>query len=311
MSGFVTIDNIHEATDVSRIRRLMANAERLGEVELVKQCSDRLKILTASKKIKKAEHDPLDIIPDIDYQYWASQHTFYGDKPFQNNDTVRKGLNHAEKGGLIKSKDYSNPMQILSKIEQEIKKIDINTASTDELLLIFDLIQGWGGVNCRQTYISIRGVAPGRISDPKAFSQNYVKILNLLKVCGSMDQLKQSMVTELVDAVENLDRLSLNFGSKHLFFWSKFWGLNTIFYIYDTRMKAIAKLFSGKNVSYFNYLGFLRNVEKHLSLSEGTAERGIFAFSNNFFTNTNPPKLKSVDKIMDNYQIELAKTFVR
>jgi len=67
MSQFITKENVHEATDVSRIRRLMANAERLGEVELVKQCSDRLKILTASKKIKKAEHDPLDVIPDIDF----------------------------------------------------------------------------------------------------------------------------------------------------------------------------------------------------------------------------------------------------
>lgn len=47
-------------------------------------------------------------------------------------------------------------------------------------------------------------------------------------------------------------------------------------------MKAIAKLLSGKNVSYFNYLGFLRNVEKHCALGEGAAERGIFAFSNNF-----------------------------
>ena len=311
MSEFITKDNIHKATDVSRIRSFMANAERLGEVELVLKCSDRLKVLTASNKIEKAANDPVDVIPDIDYQYWAGQHTFYGDKPFGNNDTVRKGLNHAEKGGLIKSKDFSNPKQLLSKIEQSIKEIDIDTASPDELLLIFDLIQGWGGVNCRQTYISIRGVAPGRMSDPNTFSKNYLKILKLLQGCGSKDPLKQSEVTELVDAVENLDRISLNFGSKHLFFWSKFWGLNTIFYIYDTRMKAIAKLLSGKNVSYFNYLDFLRNVEKHCALSEGTAERGIFAFSNNFYTNTNPPKLKPVDKIIDNYQNELAETFVQ
>ena len=34
MSEFVTKENIHEATDVPRIRSLMANAERLGEAEL-------------------------------------------------------------------------------------------------------------------------------------------------------------------------------------------------------------------------------------------------------------------------------------
>ena len=35
MSVFVTKENIHEATDIPRIRSLMANAERLGEDELV------------------------------------------------------------------------------------------------------------------------------------------------------------------------------------------------------------------------------------------------------------------------------------
>lgn len=34
MSDFVSKDNIHEATDIPRIRSLMANAERLSEVEL-------------------------------------------------------------------------------------------------------------------------------------------------------------------------------------------------------------------------------------------------------------------------------------
>jgi hypothetical protein len=42
MSGFVTKENIYEATDVSKIRRLMANAERLGEEELVIKCKQRI-----------------------------------------------------------------------------------------------------------------------------------------------------------------------------------------------------------------------------------------------------------------------------
>lgn len=39
---FVTKDNVHEATDVPRIRSLMANAERLGEDELVLKCKQRI-----------------------------------------------------------------------------------------------------------------------------------------------------------------------------------------------------------------------------------------------------------------------------
>ena len=42
MSNFVSKHNIHEATDVSRIRSFMANAERLGEDELVLKCKQRI-----------------------------------------------------------------------------------------------------------------------------------------------------------------------------------------------------------------------------------------------------------------------------
>ena len=48
MSEFVTKNNVHEATDVPRIRSLMANAERLGEVELVIKCKQRIFELAGS-----------------------------------------------------------------------------------------------------------------------------------------------------------------------------------------------------------------------------------------------------------------------
>jgi hypothetical protein len=50
---FVTKDNVHEATNLEKIRRLMANAERLGEDEVVKRCNARLLELTAVTKNKK------------------------------------------------------------------------------------------------------------------------------------------------------------------------------------------------------------------------------------------------------------------
>ena len=37
---FVTKDNVHEATNLEKIRSLMANAERLGEDEVVKRCKN-------------------------------------------------------------------------------------------------------------------------------------------------------------------------------------------------------------------------------------------------------------------------------
>jgi hypothetical protein len=42
MSQFISKENVHEATDIPRIRSLMANAERLGEDELVIKCKQRI-----------------------------------------------------------------------------------------------------------------------------------------------------------------------------------------------------------------------------------------------------------------------------
>ena len=39
---FVTKDNVHEATNLEKIRSLMVNADRLGEDELVKKCKKRI-----------------------------------------------------------------------------------------------------------------------------------------------------------------------------------------------------------------------------------------------------------------------------
>ena len=41
-SEFVTKDNVHEATNLEKIRSLMENAERLGEDEVVKRCKKRI-----------------------------------------------------------------------------------------------------------------------------------------------------------------------------------------------------------------------------------------------------------------------------
>ena len=57
---FVTKDNVHEATNLEKIRSLMANAERLGDDEVVKRCNARL--LELSNTIIR--------FPEIDYNLW-------------------------------------------------------------------------------------------------------------------------------------------------------------------------------------------------------------------------------------------------
>ena len=78
---FVTKDNVHEATNLEKIRSLMANAERLGEDEVVKRCNARL--LELSNTIIK--------FPEIDYNYWEKKHPFYDNKKLLNEDSFTNG----------------------------------------------------------------------------------------------------------------------------------------------------------------------------------------------------------------------------
>ncbi|MDB2337313.1 hypothetical protein N9V66_01295 [Amylibacter sp.] len=314
---FVTKDNVHEATNLEKIRSLMVNAERLGEDELVKKCNARL--LELSNTIIK--------FPEIDYNYWEEKHPFYDQVELKKGDSVSIGLVHAEKGGLIKKQDYRDAKTLIDTIKNKINLIDLNECDYEELLTIFDLIQGWGGKQCRHTYNprkkkipkgladpegltkgSFEIIKPKRLADPRQFAEDYLKIIKLLIDVSGQEYLTEDTVKELEKSLRNLDNVGMPFGSKHFFFWSWFRKKQNIFYIYDTRMVAITKILNGKKMSYYSYLMFLNNIEQSLKLDTGVAERGLFSFSHNFFSNHLSPKFVNLSDTQKDIQI--AKAFV-
>ena len=314
---FVTKDNVHEATNLEKIKSLMANAERLGDDEVVKRCNARL--LELSNTIIK--------FPEIDYNYWEKKHPFYDNKRLEKGDTVSVGLLHAEKGGLIKKQDYQYAKTLVDTIENKINLIDLKQCGHEELLTIFDLIQGWGGKQCRQTYNprkkklpkgladpegltkgSFEIIKPKRLADPRQFADDYLEIIKLLIDVSGQENLTKNTVKKLEMSLINFDNVALGFGSKHFFFWSLFKKQPNILYIYDTRMEAITKILNGKKMNYYSYLMLLNDIEKSLKLDAGVAERGLFSFSNNFFSNNLSPKF--IQKSDDKKDIQIAKTLI-
>jgi len=293
---FVTKDNVHEATNLEKIRSLMANAERLGEDEVVKRCNARL--LELSNTIIK--------FPEIDYNYWEKKHPFYDNKKLEKDDTVSVGLIHAEKGGLIKKEDYQYAKTLVDTIENKINLIDLKQCGHEELLTIFDLIQGWGGKQGRHPYNEKK--LPKRLTDPKEFADDYLEIIKFLIDVSGQEYLTEDTVKELEKSLRNLNNVGISFGSKHFFFWSWFRKKQNIFYIYDIRMVAITKILNGKKMSYYSYLMFLNNIEQSLKLDTGVAERGLFSFSHNFFSNDLSPKFVNLSDTQKDIQI--AKAFV-
>ena len=295
---FVTKDNVHEATNLEKIRSLMANAERLGEDEVVKRCNARL--LELSNTIIR--------FPEIDYNYWEEKHPFYDQVELKKRDSVSIGLGHAEKGGLIKKQDYRDAKTLIDTIKNKINLIDLNECDYEELLTIFDLIQGWGGKQNRHTYNPRKKKLPKRLTDPKEFADDYLEIIKLLIDISGQENLTENTVKKLEMSLKNFDNVALPFGSKHFFFWSWFRKKQNIFYIYDTRMVAITKILNGKKMSYYSYLMFLNNIEQSLKLDTGVAERGLFSFSHNFFSNHLSPKFVNLSDTQKDIQI--AKAFV-
>jgi hypothetical protein len=294
---FVTKDNVHEATNLEKIRSLMVNAERLGEDELVKKCNARL--LELSNTIIK--------FPEIDYNYWEERHPFYDQVKLKKGDSVSKGLVHAEKGGLIKKQDYRDAKTLIDTIKNKINLIDLNECDYEELLTIFDLIQGWGGQQGRHPYSEKK--LPKRLTDPKEFADDYLEIIKFLIDVSGQEYLTEDTVKELEKSLRNLNNVGIGFGSKHFFFWSWFRKKQNIFYIYDTRMVAITKILNGKKMSYYSYLMFLSNIEQSLKLDAGVAERGLFSFSHNFFSNDDPPRFVNLSDTKKDIQV--AKAFVK
>lgn len=277
----------------------MANAERLGEDEVVKRCNARL--LELSNTIIR--------FPEIDYNYWEEKHPFYDQVELKKRDSVSIGLVHAEKGGLIKKQDYRDAKTLIDTIKNKINLIDLNKCDYEELLTIFDLIQGWGGKQNRHTYNPRKKKLPKRLTDPKEFADDYLEIIKLLIDISGQENLTENTVKKLEMSLKNFDNVALPFGSKHFFFWSWFRKKQNIFYIYDTRMVAITKILNGKKMSYYSYLMFLSNIEQSLKLDAGVAERGLFSFSHNFFSNDDPPRFVNLSDTKKDIQV--AKAFVK
>ena len=80
MPSFVTKENVHEATDVPKIRRLMANAERLGETEVVERCKSRLQKLNdvhrTQTKLQRYEPSSHSIVEHAQLLEFDSRNNF-------------------------------------------------------------------------------------------------------------------------------------------------------------------------------------------------------------------------------------------
>lgn len=210
--------------------------------------------------------------PDIDYKIWCQRNVYYGDNPVT-------GLTFAKKGGLITT-DFSTIDELLIKLAKEIRNYSFDNSSDDELLLIFDLIQAWGGRNNRRPYDPKRAE---RMIDPQTFCAKYKANMQFFVNKNWTEDFNTKNLKILERQNPKIPQVTLNFLSKHFYWWSTYRKLGRIFYIYDARNIELFKSKNKKRLTYFEYLQAIEHKAQALDISGTDVEKGIFAFSQNYF----------------------------
>jgi hypothetical protein len=270
MSEFVTQDNVLEATDVSRIRRLMANAERLGKHDVVEKCRIRLKELKKGARMRiSSDHDLIlnANIGKIDFSYWSNKNTYYGDVPL--NKSMRTAQTNLKQNfGLVY--EFETCDTLIQKIQHNMIKFKLEK-NAETAVEIFDLIQLWGGgMGVKKFYYS------GTRFDLDTWLPQYLDFIYLISEQGIE---RTVSISEALTKLLSIHGLGMSFATKHLRFWSEL-------PIFDDRISLL--LYSKKAKKVEHYLKFLSDVSdlsNHTGLKITTIETSLFAFSQHYFAN--------------------------
>jgi hypothetical protein len=245
-------------------------------------------------------------LPTINVSFWKNENEYYSSKSLSRE--VITGLKHASKARLIDAMvpGFSSNADVVGEIINRIRQGDSEQDYSDtELLIIFDLIQGWGGAQGRWPYIVPKD-RPHRLHYTQ-FCETYRRAVSQL--------FKIQLIGVSKDRVENankiiceLPRVGISFSSKHLQFWSIGLDLTPKLAIFDSRMKQLIAGASGcrpESVTYIEFLETLESAANQLGVSSEVYERSLFAFSKNYFPNES---LQLKDKAALTEDIEVARS---
>ena len=244
----------------------------------------------------------LGIVKNIDFQFWLNSNDFYS--PDVLSTTVKTGITHVKRAGLVNSlvNEINSNAELINLIQYRINLQKSASAYSDEdLLIIFDLIQAWGGKMGKNPYVL--GGKP-RITKSKLFASLYRASVEMLYQLTEIEDYEND-IGPIKEKLEAIPQLGESFSTKHLSFWSRFLKNCPELVIYDTRMRDIIraanKHVEGANITYKDFRLALLQEAQALGLEINDIERAIFAFSSNYFKNDNfalktDPKINHPDK---------------
>lgn len=225
-------------------------------------------------------------LPQINIQFWLDKNEYYSDQYLSTQ--IQTGLSHAKKAGLIEPYIVSikSNAELVELILRRIRLFQASENREEDGLIIFDLIQSWGGATGRSPYVRPKNCPP-RPND-KNFGSTYISAIDTLIAMKS-----EGVTTEGVDEANrlicDLPYVSESFSTKHLQFWSLGLDISPRLAIYDSRMILLVnganKTKKSNRYSYLEFLDALHARADQVNQSPEIVERALFAFSKNFFPN--------------------------
>ena len=205
----------------------------------------------------------IHLLKDIKIEYWYKKNRYFSDKEL--HDSTKIQLSIMQNKGFLKDYNPKSNHEIVSNIESSILKY--RNGNRDELLFIFDLIQCWGGKMGKGPYVRVDGTT-GAIH--RNTSEYWVSDYE----AGVQEGIS---IDEALNHLCKIPMVGVSFATKHLMFWHRA-------PIFDTRMQLL--MFGEKAPQRFNdFRDGIIELAAHWKVEDILVERGLFAFSENFFSN--------------------------
>ena len=215
---------------------------------------------------------------DLDYNYWAEWNSYYSpSKLAPSTDTCLKHFAWRAKKGLTEevANGFSTNFALVSEIERRIKSQEnSNSYDDDELLVIFDLIQAWGGKMGKTPYVRPKGNV---YRDQRGFASKYRSSILLAE---NENRDPQKVLKEF----RKMEGIGISFATKHMCFWSKYNSrIVNKFLVYDVWMESLFRTLCRRKLSYVDYLDQMELTADKNRIDVFTVEKGLFSFLNSYF----------------------------
>ena len=205
----------------------------------------------------------IESLKKISIDYWAKKNQYFSDNSLHSSTKVQLAL--MKRRGFLKDYNPQSNYEIVTDIEDSILRY--RSGNLEILLDIFDLIQCWGGRMGKSPYVK-KDSTTGKIP------RYYPDYWTLYYETAVQERIS---IDEALNHLCKIPMVGVSFATKHLMFWHRA-------PIFDTRMQLL--MFGEIAPRRFNdFRDGIRELAAHWKVEDILVERGLFAFSENFFSN--------------------------